>query len=83
MIRMNNDIKEILFIMDNWTELTNEQLLESYSEIKHLHNKISDDFDLFLGGLYDYSQNKIGYGVMSNYITVGWLEIREYMLTDK
>ena len=80
---MKNELKEILFIMDNWTELTNEQLLESYNKIKHLNNKISDDFDLFLGGLYDYSQNKIGYGVMSNWVTVGWLEVRDCMLTNR
>lgn len=73
---MKDDIKETLFIIDNWTELTNEQLLESYNKIKHLHGKISYDFDLFLGGLYDYSQSKIGYGVMSNWITVGWLELK-------
>ena len=77
---MTTELKETLFIIDNWTELSNEQLLESYDKIKHLHGKISDDFDLFLGGLYDYSQNKIGYGVMSNCITVGWSEIKRMYL---
>ena len=80
---MKNELKEILFIMDNWTELSNDQLLESYSKIKHLHNKISEDFDLFLDGLFDYSQNKIGYGVMSNWVTVGWLEVKDCMLTNR
>ena len=57
----NSDLKEILFTIDNWIELLNEQLLESYHKISHLKNKISDDFDLFINGLYDYSQNKIGF----------------------
>lgn len=74
---MKGDIKEVLFIIDNWAELSNEQLLENYDKIKHLHSKISYDFDLFLGGLFDYSQNKIGYGAMSNWITVGWVGVEE------
>ena len=72
---IEEDLKEILFIIDNWTELTNPQLLDSYNKIKHLQVKISNDFDLFLEGLYGYSNGKVGYGVMSNFITVAWLEI--------
>ena len=72
----NNDLIELLYLIDNWNTMTENELLDCYNNIKHLQG-LSDDFNLFLEGLYDYSQNKIGYGVMGNFITVAWLEVRD------
>ena len=72
----------MLFIFDHWADMTNSELLDNYNKLKYLRGSLTEDFDLFLDGLYDYSQGKLGYGVMSNLITLGWLEIRDMLGLD-